>query len=163
MTDFFRHHPAGRSFIIALPVACTLIVGALAAGMQADDLRLWYPTLEKSPLTPPNAVFPLVWTLLYILTGLSMGLVLLSDNKRKYKALLLFAFQLGLNFFWCYLFFICKSTGGALLCLIVLTGTAVCYATGSWPVRKTAAILFVPYIAWLCFALYLNLYIWLYN
>ena len=87
--------------------------------MQSDALRLWYPTLEKSSLTPPNAVFPLVWTLLYILTGLSMGLVLLADDRRKYKVLLLFAFQLGLDSLWCYLFFICQSTGGALLCLIV--------------------------------------------
>ncbi len=163
MTEFFRRHPAGRCFIIALPVAATLIVGALASLMQSDALQRWYPTLEKSSLTPPNLVFPIVWTLLYILTGLSMGLVLLSGDKRKYLALPLFAFQLGLNFLWCYLFFICKSTGGALLCLIVLTGTAVCYTAASWRIRKTAAILFVPYIAWLCFAFYLNLYIWLCN
>lgn len=163
MTNFFRRHPAGRFFVITLPVACNLIVGSLAASMQSDALRLWYPTLDKSPLTPPNAVFPLVWTTLYILTGFSMGLLLLSDDKRKYLALPLFAIQLGLNFLWCYLFFICKSTGGALLCLIMLTGTAVCYTAASWPVRKTAAILFVPCIAWLVFALYLNLYIWLYN
>ncbi len=163
MTNFFRHHAASRFFVITLPVACTLIVGALAARLQSDSLRLWYPTLEKSPLTPPNAVFPIVWTSLYILTGLSMGLILLSDDRRKYKALLLFTFQLGLNFLWCYLFFICEKTGVALLCLIVLTGTAIHYTFGSWRIRKTASILFIPYIAWLCFALYLNLYIWLYN
>lgn len=163
MTSFFRRPQAGRFFVITLPVACTLIVGTIATRMQSDALRLWYPTLDKSQLTPPNAVFPFVWTSLYILTGLSMGLVLLSDDRRKFKALLLFAIQLGLNFLWCYLFFICESTGGALLCLIVLTGTALHYTFGSWQVRKTAAILFIPYIAWLCFALYLNLYIWLHN
>ena len=163
MTFSLRRHPAGRTFLLALPIACTLIVGALAARMQSDALRLWYPTLEKSPLTPPNTVFPIVWTTLYILTGFSMGLLLLSENKKKYRALLLFVIQLCLNFLWCYLFFLCKSTGGALLCLIVLTGTSVCYSAASWPVRKTAAILFVPYIVWLGFALYLNLYIWLYN
>ena len=163
MTDSFRHRPAVRLFLLMLPIVCTLAVGAFSARMQSDALRLWYPTLEKSSLTPPNAVFPLVWTLLYILTGLSMGMVLLADDRRKYKVLLLFAFQLGLNFLWCYLFFICQSTGGALLCLIVLTGTTVCYIACSWPVRKIAALLFIPYIARIGFALYLNLYIWLYN
>ena len=147
MTDSFRHRPAVRLFLLMLPIVCTLAVGAFSARMQSDALRLWYPTLEKSSLTPPNAVFPLVWTLLYILTGLSMGMVLLADDRRKYKVLLLFAFKLGLNYLCCYLFFICQS----------------CYIACSWPVRKIAALLFIPYIAWIGFALYLNLYIWLYN
>ena len=83
MTDSFRHRPAVRLFLLMLPIVCTLAVGAFSARMQSDALRLWYPTLEKSSLTPPNAVFPLVWTLLYILTGLSMGLVLLADDRHR--------------------------------------------------------------------------------
>ncbi|EEO27398.2 TspO/MBR family protein [Oxalobacter paraformigenes] len=153
----------GNILTVIWPIVLSLAVGALAAYMQEDSIRNWYPYLNKPPLTPPNAVFPVVWTILYIMTGLSMGLILLKSDDRKRFLRTLFLFQLFLNFFWCYLFFYRQNPLNGLVCIVVLDWIAIWYAVKAWPVKKISSILFWPYIAWLCFATYLNLYIYMYN
>ena len=110
------------------PIVLSLAVGALAAYMQEDSIRNWYPHLNKPALTPPNAVFPVVWTILYIMTGLSLGLILLKSDDRKRFLRTLFFFQLFLNFFWCYLFFYRQNPLNGLVCIVVLDWIAIWYA-----------------------------------
>ncbi len=102
--------------------------------------------------------FPVVWIILYIMTCLSMGLIL--RRKDDQKRLLRILFQLFLNFFWCYPFFVRQNPLNGLVCLVVLDWIAIWYAIKAWPVRKISSILFRPYLVWLRFATYLNLYLY---
>lgn len=154
----------GRNVLELLwPMVLGLTVGALSACMQSESIRYWYPHLNKPPLTPPNIVFPVVWTILYIMMGLSMGLILQRKDDRKRLLRILFLFQLFLNFFWCYLFFVRQNPLNGLVCIVALVWIVILYTIKAWPVRKISSILFWPYLVWLCFATYLNLYIYLYN
>ena len=154
----------GRNILELLwPVVLGLAVGALSACMQSESIQYWYPHLNKPPLIPPNIVFPVVWTILYIMMGLSMGLILQRKDDRKRFLRILFLFQLFLNFFWCYLFFVRQNPLNGLVCIVALVWIVILYTIKAWPVRKISSILFWPYLVWLCFATYLNLYIYLYN
>lgn len=123
----------------------------------------WYITLAKSPLTPPNSVFPIVWTLLYILMAISLYLVWTTPGEKKEIALTCFGIQLILNFSWSWIFFYHHLIGTALLDILLLwTAIALTIALFS-KISWSAAILQVPYLAWVTFAFYLNYYIWLHN
>lgn len=148
---------------LLIPVVVSLAVGGLAGYLQSDSIRNWYPYLNKPPLTPPDSVFPIVWTILYIMMGLSIGLILLQQTRQKRLLLTLFIFQLLLNFFWCMVFFVNQSPLNGLICIVVLDWLVIWYTIRAWPVKKISSILFWPYVAWLCFATYLNLYIYMYN
>lgn len=95
--------------------------------------------------------------------GLSMGLILQRKDDRKRLLRILFLFQLFLNFFWCYLFFVRQNPLNGFVCIVALVWIVILYTIKAWPVRKISSILFWPYLVWLCFATYLNLYIYLYN
>lgn len=123
----------------------------------------WYNHLIQPPGTPPNIVFPLVWTVLYVLMALSLALFLSSPSSDKKLPLVFFALQLILNFSWSWLFFGLKSPGAAMLDLVLLwaciIGTMILF-------KKHSAIstyLLIPYLAWVTYAGYLNLFIWLKN
>ena len=108
---------------IAYPIAIAVClgVGYLSSLMQTDALREWYPTVVKSPLSPPNMVFPIVWTALYILMGLSLGECFRTNNMR---AVLPWVLQLVANFLWTLFFFRLRDPLLGLvdlLLLIVLT------------------------------------------
>lgn len=163
MTEHISFKNSRSILELLWPIVLSLAVGAFSAYMQSDSIQYWYPLLNKPPLTPPRIVFPIVWTVLYIMTGLSMGLVLQRKNQRKRLLLMLFLFQLFLTFFWCYLFFVCQNPLNGLICIVVLLWSVIWYAIQAWPVSRTASFLFWPYSVWLCFATYLNLYIHMYN
>ena len=150
-------------FKIVIPIVVSLLVGALAGYLQKDSITNWYPHLNKPMLTPPDAVFPIVWTILYIFMGLSIGLIYLTDSDQKPALRNLFIVQLFLNFLWCVIFFVRQNILGGLICIILLDWIVIWYAIRAWPVRKLSSILFWPYILWISFATYLNLYIYLHN
>ena len=154
---------SGKTGYVALAVLLSLATGWLGAAVQADGLLLWYPTLHKSPWTPPGWVFAWVWTGLYIMMGLSFGLVLAQKKALRQWPSVFFIVQLGLNVLWCYLFFAERNPLGALVCLVVLLGVVAGYTVMVWPIQRISAILFWPYILWLLFAMYLNAYIGWYN
>lgn len=131
--------------------------------LQADSVKNWYPYLNKSNLTPPDAVFPIAWTLLYIMMGLSIGLILISDSSIKARLKGLFILQLVLNFTWCMVFFRMQNPLGGMICILMLVGVILWYTITAWSVRRSSALLFIPYFLWVCFASYLNWYILLHN
>lgn len=96
MTEHISFKNSRSILELLWPIVLSLAVGAFSAYMQSDSIQYWYPLLNKPPLTPPRIVFPIVWTVLYIMTGLSMGLVLQRKNQRKRLLLMLFLFQLFL-------------------------------------------------------------------
>lgn len=113
--------------------------GWLTGLVTTASVKQWYPHLIKSPLTPPDIVFPIVWTILYFLMALSLTIVWNSHSTQKAKALLVFCLQLALNFIWSLLFFYLKSPDFA-LCDILLLWMCLAYTVVLfWKVSKVAA------------------------
>lgn len=140
-------------------VATCLCVGYFSGIITKESITTWYPTLIKPSFNPPNWVFAPVWTTLYILMGVAAGVVwnkMESDRINVRKGLQFFTIQLGLNLLWSFLFFGLKNP---LLALIELTLLwLMIYETFMVfkRVDKMAAILLIPYLAWVSFAGILN-------
>lgn len=144
-------------------LAVTLGLGFLS-GRLAGDTAAVYESLTKPPLSPPGAVFGIVWAVLYALMAIAAWRIWRTPaSPARTRALQLYAVQLLFNFFWSILFFRFGCYGlafgwlGILLVLVVLTTAAF------WRVDKAAGIMMLPYILWLVFAGYLNLMIALLN
>ena len=151
----------GASILIAIFLC--LLTGFAASQIQLDSLTQWYPGLQKSPLTPPNIAFPIAWTLLYCAMGLSIGLIAASGHPKAKFLILLFALQLVFNFLWSIAFFYRQSPLLGIIDIIILLVLIVWFAISAYPVNKISSLLFFPYIAWVAFASYLNLYILQHN
>ena len=147
---------------IAYPIAIAvcLAVGYLSSLLQVEALRDWYPTLVKSPATPPAVVFPIAWSVLYLLIGISAGTMLVKGDM---SVLRLWLLQLLLNFLWSVCFFALRSPLMGLLVILALDVAVFAYIVYAANRRAAAAWLFVPYMLWLIFATYLNGYIYINN
>ena len=146
-----------------VPILAGFLVGYLSSLVQSEAIMTWYPSLVKPSLTPPNSVFPIAWSTIYILSGASLGLVLRTADIRKPTLIVLFIIQLALNFLWCLVFFNMRNPVGGMAIIVVLLIVLLAYVALAWRVTKWSAWLFLPYIAWVCFATYLNAYIWMNN
>lgn len=140
-----------------------LAVGALAGFLSRPGLETVYPLLEKSPLTPPGVVFPIVWTVLYILMGIGLAMVVYRGGASVTQAVVLWGLQLALNFSWSLLFFGGGYYFAALLCLVILWLAILAMIAAFAATSRPAAWLQIPYLLWVTFAGYLNGAIWLLN
>lgn len=147
-------------FCIALPLA----VGGLSAFLTQDS-RSVFETLNRPFLSPPAWVFPVVWTLLYILMGTASYLVLVSGDPEGQirEALSVYGVQLAVNFFWSIIFFQQTMYLTAFFWLLLLLFLVVLTAVLFYGISKAAAYLLLPYTVWVAFAGYLNLSIWILN
>ena len=135
-------------------------LSALLTNMGMDS----YKTAEKPPLTPPDIVFPIVWTILYALMAISTARVWLTDNSRmRNRSMLLYGIQLFFNFFWSVLFFNFQTYGLAFLWLVVLWVLILLMIIQFYKSDKLAALLQIPYLLWVSFAGYLNYMVWMLN
>lgn len=143
---------------LLISVAVPLIVGGLSAVLTAGSMGN-FKLLEKPPLSPPAAVFPVVWTVLFVLMGIASYLVLKSDapKEEKEKALQIYAIQLFFNFFWSILFFNFNLYTFSFVWLVALLILILSTALAFGRIEKTAGYLLIPYIVWVIFAGYLNL------
>lgn len=124
-----------------------------ASGDESD----WYRMLVKPEATPPGWVFPVAWTALYVLLGLALAMIINARGSRlRRPALILFAVQMAANLVWSPLFFGYHQVSAALLLLVVIFVLALATTFVFARIRKGAAWLMVPYLAWLCFAGILN-------
>lgn len=114
-----------------------LAVGGLAGYLSRTGLETVYPQLEKSPLTPPGAVFPIVWVVLYILMGVGLALVVYRGGPGVKQA--------------------------ALFCLVILWLAILAMTAAFAVISRPAAWLQIPYLLWVAFAGYLNGAVWLLN
>ena len=150
-----------KPFLISL--AIPLAVGGMGAllGGSMDS----YGTLNQPPLSPPGWVFPIVWTILYLLMGYASYRIYLSEADRvdKRKALTFYSIQLFLNFLWPALFFglgwYWVSFGELLLLWVFIYLTMHLFSQ----IDDTAETLLIPYLLWVTFAAYLNLGVALLN
>lgn len=152
-----------RLLNLLLPVVVCFMVGFTASYFQSDAIESWYPYLNKPALTPPNAVFPIAWGIIYVCMGISIGFILNSKDKKKNFFSILFGIQLFLNFFWSFSFFYLQNPLPGLINIVLLDLSVLYYILKTYPTQKVSALLFIPYALWLFFATYLNAYILVYN
>ena len=143
---------------LLLTLLC-LAVGGISGLFQTSALHDWYPGLVKSPVTPPAAVFPIAWGLLYLGMGLSGGLVMTSGHPSRHRIMALWGIQLALNFGWSVLFFSLRNPLLGMFDIVLLDLFVALYLYSSMRVNRVSGWLFVPYLCWLLFATYLNGYI----
>ncbi|RIY01447.1 tryptophan-rich sensory protein [Aureimonas flava] len=122
----------------------------------------WYAGLRKPTWTPPNRAFPIVWSILYLLIALSGWLVWRAAGWQPVP-FVLFGLQMALNFLWSWLFFGLRRPLWALADIGLLALAVALTALAFAPHSATAALLLVPYLAWVCVAALLNLSVWRLN
>ncbi len=151
-----------------------LLIGSLSVCLLAayigslftmPEIENWYAFINKPSFTPPNEVFSPVWTLLFIMMGVSLFLIISQKKKNKYtkQGLILFGCQLILNILWSFLFFGWHEILAALSELFSLWSILAATILVFWKINKAAAYLLIPYLAWLSFAFVLNFFIVLAN
>lgn len=145
-------------------IAIPLLMGGLSAFISGGGMQA-FGMLTQPPLSPPGRLFPVVWTILYIMMGIASWLVWTSDiNKQDiFYALMVYGRQLFVNFFWPIFFFRLNWYLFAFVWLLLLWGLILANILVFYPIRKTAAYLLIPYLVWVTFAGYLNLGIWYLN
>ena len=141
-------------FSVFIYAILALIIGSLASSNTVDDV--WYQALIKSPLNPPGYVFGIVWPILYLLMSIS---AFRTFNETKN----LFLIQLLFNALWSWLFFAFQMPFVALLNIWLLIYLNIKINLKMFYQDKLSGLLFIPYIIWLFFASYLNLFIVLNN
>lgn len=154
-----KNHLSLIIWIVAL-----IVIGMAIGYLTKPEISTWYSTLNRSSLTPPNYVFPVAWTILYGIIGACGWLIWRTSSFPTLKIIKsLYVTQLILNWSWTPLFFHYHLTGISVIILVtmdVLVGTLIVLTY-----RKIASVslLMMPYLFWILFATYLNVYIWRYN
>ncbi|MBR6709502.1 MAG: tryptophan-rich sensory protein [Clostridia bacterium] len=149
----------------AIAIAIPIAVGLLSAWLTRDGMRI-YSEVATPPLSPPSILFPIVWTLLYLLMGVSSAIVWQNkerDPRAAESGLTYYALSLAFNFCWSIIFFNFRQFGFAFLWLLVLLYLIVQTILAYRKVSPIAAYLQIPYAVWVGFAGYLNLGIWYLN
>lgn len=152
-----------ETFILAVGVC----YAAAAAGSFFTRLSVdtWYSGLAKPPFTPPGWFIGAVWTVLYLLMGISLFLVLEEDRNQPTvkRGISLFTLQLGLNVLWSFLFFGLRSPFFAFIGILLLWGSVAANLLQFLKISRPAAYLLVPYLCWVTIATGLNAGILLLN
>lgn len=143
---------------LAISVLLPLLAGFVGGLFTSSSVSTWYLTLNKPFFNPPDWVFGPVWTLLYILMGLSFYLVWVNKKKNN-LALSIFGIQLFLNLLWSVLFFGLRNPLFAFIEIIFLWAAILCAIILFYRIDKNASYLLIPYILWVSFAAVLNLYL----
>lgn len=141
-----------------LTVPAILLLGTLSGRIAGSgDENPWFAILTKPAIMPEAWVFPLAWTILYALLGVALAMILHARGARgRGLALSLFFAQLLLNFAWSPIFFGLHQVTTALIVIVLMLALAAATAILFARIRKAAALLMIPYLAWLCFAALLN-------
>jgi tryptophan-rich sensory protein len=141
-----------------------ITIGGVIGSLTKPEISIWYNTLNRSTLTPPNYLFPIAWTILYGIIGACGWLIWLKQSLQKLTAIkTLYVTQLILNWGWTPLFFHYHLTVFSLVVLgamDILVATIICLA---YQKMRAVSLLMIPYLSWITFATYLNFYIWQYN
>lgn len=150
--------------LLFICIAIPVIVGMVSALLTRNSMEL-FQSIDKPPLAPPGWLFPVVWTILYVLMGISSYLILQSGEEREEirKALTIYGYQLVVNFLWPTFFFNFGWYFFSFLWLVLLWVLVLIMILRFKNISKLAAYMNIPYLVWLTFAGYLNLGIWILN
>ena len=153
----FQDRSDWRKFaIVTVPL---ILLGGFASGWVSNsgyDNR-WFASLLKPPFMPPGWAFPVAWTTIYVLMGVSLAMILSGPAGRTRRlALLFFTVQLVLNFSWSPIFFAARDMELGRWVILAMLGAALVTAALFRQIRQAAGWLLLPYLLWLCFAWALN-------
>jgi tryptophan-rich sensory protein len=156
---------AGKDLLaLALLVGICLGIGGLGGAVTASSVTEWYPTLNKPSFNPPNWVFGPVWTTLYAMMGIAAWRVWrMADRDTARGPLAVFALQLAVNLGWSVAFFGLRDPGLAVTVILVLDLLVLATVLMFRRIDGLAALLLMPYLAWISFATILNIAIWRLN
>ena len=149
-----------RPYLVSILIA--LAVGGLAGFIIKDSVGL-YSSLKKPLLAPPASVFPIVWSILYVLMGISAAMVYRSGSLFRRCALMAYGAQLAANFLWPIFFFLLQWRLFAFFWLILLVSLVIIMTDRFSRISPVSGWLQLPHFFWLLFAGYLNLYVWYMN
>lgn len=149
-----------KKFLISILIP--LSVGGLSALITKNNMDL-YSQINKPPLSPPSWLFPVAWTVLYILMGISLYLVWNGEKPNDKNLFSVFGIQLFLNFIWPIIFFNFRAYLIAFVVLIFLWAASFLMIVLFYQNKKVYAFLQIPYILWLTFAAYLNFSVYVLN
>ncbi len=139
-----------------------LAVGGLSAFLTMDSMQV-YQGVRQPFLAPPGWLFPIVWTVLFLLMGTAAYLVWMRDSTGRNAALLFYGIQLAFNFVWTLIFFNARNYGLALFWLLLLWMLILLTTIRFFKETKAAGWLMIPYLLWVTFAAYLNAGVWYLN
>jgi translocator protein len=150
--------------LIGAIVVCQA-AGIIGAIFTTSAIPVWYAGLHKASFNPPGWVFGPVWTILYLMMGISLFLVWSAKGKEKYRkpAIMIFSAQLVLNTFWSVVFFGLHSPFAGFVVILLLFGAIALTIERFKKVSAAAAYLLVPYLLWVAFATILNLMVVILN
>ena len=151
-----------------LPLGILLVlvfaVAGIGGAVTTTSVDTWYRTLAKPPINPPDWIFGPVWTALYVMMAVAAALVWRRGAGRDRRvAMSCFFAQLALNLGWSCLFFGLHLVGAAFAWIILLWVAIAGTMTSFWRIERWAALLLLPYLAWVGFAALLNFLIWRLN
>lgn len=152
-----------KPYIVSVFLA--LAVGGLSALLTGGGTGL-YQEIITPPLAPPSILFPIVWTILFILMGISAAIIYTGESAsppQKRSALYTYALSLIVNFFWSIIFFNLRAFGFAFFWLLLLLFLIIRTIMKYYKISPLAAALQIPYLLWVAFAGYLTLAIWILN
>lgn len=147
---------------LVLFLAVTLGVGAFAGFLTRNSMEM-YDMVTKPALAPPPILFPIVWTILYVLMAVGAYIISEKNCENEESALSLYFIQLAFNFFWPIVFFNLQAFLFAFIWIIALWLLIIAMILSFRKCSKWAAYLQIPYLLWVTFAAYLNLMIYLLN
>lgn len=151
-------------FSLIIWIVLLMAVGFIIGSLTKPEISAWYSHLNRSSLTPPNAVFPVAWTILYTIIGICGWLIWREPSFPKLKMIkILYMTQLILNWSWTPLFFHVHLTGFALLILLCMDILVSMLIGLAYSKIRAVSLLMMPYLLWILFATYLNFYIWQFN
>jgi tryptophan-rich sensory protein len=155
-TQAVDRKPWWKIALVSVPV--TVGLGSLSAYLSNSGFgNPWFDAVEKPDFMPPGWVFGVTWTTLYTLMGNSLAMVLSAPpSVPRRRGLLFFAVQLALNYAWSPVFFGTGAIDWAFLIILAMNVLLTCTIISFARVRRVAALLLLPYLAWLCLATALN-------
>lgn len=136
-------------------LAVPLAVGFVSSWITMDQMEM-FGAMNKPALAPPAWLFPIAWTILYVLMGIASFLILRSDSKYKVAAICFYISMLIMNFMWSPVFFNRQDYLASMVIIVTMGMTTIILAITSWFVDKRATYLLIPLILWTGFATYLN-------
>ena len=151
MSKFFTYFKA-----ILVPLIVGAVIGIIMSGF------IDYESLKQPPLAPPSWLFPVAWTILYILMGVSFGILEVNDVMDS-KAKTIYYIQLGINALWSIIFFVLKARLFAFIWILTLDIAVIVFLSVFYKRNNNAGLLQIPYLLWVLFASYLNLGVYLLN
>jgi tryptophan-rich sensory protein len=144
--------------IALITVPATVLIGTLSGILSNSGYsNPWFRSLDLPSFMPPSWAFPAAWTILYICLGVSLAMLIHARGAAKRGRLIgLFLVQLGVNYAWSPVFFGMRDAATGLYLIGAMIALTAALIVLLMRVRRAAALLLVPYLAWLCFAAALN-------